>query len=173
MPTRVRVARTEDIVPSEIFANKELLHAVRSQFVLDWKGIHGVPHWVRVRENGLLLARRTGARPDVVELFALFHDSRRLNDGHDPGHGERGAAFAKSMAGSLFDLDPRGLQLLMEACRGHSDGLTEGDITVLTCWDADRLDLGRIGIQPDPARLCTEAAREPGMLERAIRRSRQ
>jgi uncharacterized protein len=158
---------------SGIFTNKELMRVVRSQFALHWKGIHGVPHWVRVRENGLLLAERTGARTDVIELFALFHDSRRRNDEYDPAHGERGAAFAESLAGSVFDLDPRDLELLSEACRGHSDGLTDGDVTVLTCWDADRLDLGRIGIQPDPSRLCTEAAREPDILERAIRRSRQ
>jgi uncharacterized protein len=158
---------------SGFFANKELMRLVKSQFALHWKGIHGVSHWVRVRENGLLLAERTGARTNVIELFALFHDSRRENDELDPGHGERGAAFAKSLAGSMFDLDPRDLELLMEACRGHSDGLTRGDITVLTCWDADRLDLGRIGIQPDPLRLCTKAAREPHILERAIRRSQE
>jgi len=160
-------------VPSGTFTNKELMRVVRRQFALDWKGIHGVSHWVRVRENGLVLAESTGARTNVVELFALFHDSRRANDDHDPEHGERAAAFAKSLAGSVFDLDPLDLELLMEACRGHSDGHTEGEITVLTCWDADRLDLGRIGIQPDPLRLCTDAAREPDVLEQAIRRSRQ
>jgi uncharacterized protein len=155
------------------FSNQELMRRVRDQFVLDWKGIHGVPHWVRVRENGLLLADRTGARKDVVELFALFHDSRRTSEGRDPAHGDRGAAFAESLAGSIFDIDAAGLELLLDACRGHSDGGTTGDITVVTCWDADRLDLGRIGIEPDPARLCTPAARAPAMLERALRRSRR
>ena len=38
-------------------------------------------------------------------------------------------------------------------------GATTGDITVQTCWDADRLDLGRVGVYPEPARLCTDAAR--------------
>jgi len=159
-------------VATGVFANRDLVGIVRSRFALDWKGVHGVSHWVRVRENGLLLAERTGARVDVVELFALFHDSQRVNDERDPGHGSRGAAFARSLAGSVFDLDPEGLELLMEACRGHSDGHMTGDSTVVTCWDADRLDLGRIGIDPDPARLCTDAAREPAMLERALRRSR-
>jgi uncharacterized protein len=28
------------------------------------------------------------------------------------------------------------------------------------CWDADRLDLGRVGIIPKPDRLCTNAARD-------------
>jgi alkaline phosphatase D len=32
--------------------------------------------------------------------------------------------------------------------------------TLLACWDADRLDLGRAGITPVPERLCTDAARE-------------
>ena len=47
----------------------------------------------------------------------------------------------------------------------------EGDATVLTCWDADRLDLGRVGIRPDPKYLCTPAARDPEMLASAYLRS--
>jgi uncharacterized protein len=41
----------------------------------------------------------------------------------------------------------------------------------MTCWDADRLDLGRVGIRPDPARLCNEAARHPKLLSEAYERS--
>jgi uncharacterized protein len=44
-------------------------------------------------------------------------------------------------------------------------------MTVLTCWDADRLDLGRVGIKPNPHRLCTAAARDPMMIEWAYKRS--
>ncbi len=62
--------------------------------------------------------------------------------------------------------------LLVTACRDHSDGFTRADVTVQTCWDADRLDLGRVGMRPDPGRLCTEAAREPGGIEDAYQRSR-
>lgn len=156
-----------------MFEDKELMRVVRSQFALEWKGIHGVRHWVRVRDNGLRLAEVTGARRDVVELFALLHDSRRLNDGHDPLHGVRAASFAKQLAGTLFELCSSDLALLMSACRGHSDGLTVGDVTVLTCWDADRLDLGRIGIKPNPTRLCTDAARDRAMLDWAFRRSQK
>jgi uncharacterized protein len=49
--------------------------------------------------------------------------------------------------------------LLYEACRLHTDGLLEGDPTLQACWDADRLDLGRVGIQPRLDLLCTDAAR--------------
>ena len=57
-------------------------------------------------------------------------------------------------------LDDDDFELLFEACRLHTDGLIDGDITLQTCWDADRLDLGRVGITPEPDLLCTDAARE-------------
>ncbi|HSW29094.1 MAG TPA: hypothetical protein VLH75_06290 [Longimicrobiales bacterium] len=57
-----------------------------------------------------------GADPLVADLFALFHDARRWNDGGDREHGARGAALA------------------------------------------------RVGITPDPRRLCTDAARDPEVL---------
>ncbi|MBB5033033.1 HD domain-containing protein [Prosthecobacter vanneervenii] len=65
---------------------------------------HGPDHWRRVERNGCILAARTGAKVHVVRLFALFHDSRRENEGWDPGHGERGADFADTFRGHLFDL---------------------------------------------------------------------
>jgi len=42
---------------------------------------------------------------------------------------------------------------------------------VQTCWDSDRLDLGRVGIQPRPERLCTAAAQDPGTIRWAYERS--
>lgn len=149
----------------------DLIRIIRRQFALEWDGIHGVRHWARVRENGLRLAEATGASTNVIELFAFLHDARRLNDGNDPGHGSRAAEFARTLARSAFDLAAPDLELLVAACRSHSDGLGDGDITVLTCWDADRLDLGRVGIVPHPDRLCTAAARDPGLIQWAYRRS--
>ena len=80
---------------------RELVAAVRERFQLDWLGIHGLPHWARVRVNGLSIAAVNGARTDVVELFAFLHDSCRLSDGGDPGHGSRAVDFAREP--SLFD----------------------------------------------------------------------
>jgi uncharacterized protein len=148
-----------------------LIDVVSQQYALDLAGIHGLPHWLRVRENGLLLAERTGADPLVVELFAWLHDSRRLNDGWDRGHGPRAAAFARELRGHVLDLDDARFELLENACRYHADGLTTGDPTVLTCWDADRLDLGRVGIRPDPRYLCTPAACDADVILWAYRRS--
>lgn len=84
----------------------------------------------------------------------------RVNECRDDGHGERGGEFARSLRGSLVHLDEARFELLFEACRLHTDGYTTGDPTLLACWDADRLDLGRVGITPRPHRLGTDAARE-------------
>jgi uncharacterized protein len=86
-------------------------------------------------------------------------------------HWARGADFALQLNSELLRLDRSGLEMLIYAVRRHSDGLTEADVTVQTCWDADRLDLGRVGIVPGPDRLCTEQARDPLLLDRAYRRS--
>ncbi|MCB1705574.1 MAG: hypothetical protein KDI17_11960 [Halioglobus sp.] len=124
-----------------------------------------------MRHNGLLLAQHTGANVRVVEYFAFIHDLGRHNDDHDPEHGERAAAIAENIAGDLIELAADELALLTEACRGHSDGHTLADVTVMTCWDADRLDLGRVGIRPEAARLCNKAARHPEFISTAYLRS--
>ncbi len=152
--------------------SKQLVEAILSQYALCWNGIHDVSHWARVLENGQRLAKVTGANSSVVELFAVFHDSKRLSDGGDALHGQRGADFAASLRGSLFDLDQPDFDLLYAACAGHTDGYTQADITVQTCWDADRLDLGRAGIHPAPRWLCTGEARRAEVIAWADSRSR-
>ena len=150
---------------------RELMLALKRRFELDWEGIHGVRHWGRVRANALHLAEASGANARVAELFAVLHDVCRMNDGYDPGHGPRAADFADTLQGDYFDLGADEMVLLKAACRGHSDGHIEADLSVQVCWDADRLDLGRVGIQPAPERLCTDAARNPDMLAWAYARS--
>jgi uncharacterized protein len=136
-----------------------IVRVILDGYALHPHGPHGVVHWARVLENGLKIAEANGADAEVVTLFALFHDSRRVDDDEDPGHGLRGAKLALSLRGELVHLDGRRFELLYEACRLHTDGLTTGDRTLLACWDADRLDLGRVGITPDPDLLGTKAAR--------------
>jgi uncharacterized protein len=149
-----------------------LIQTILYEYQLSWKGVHGITHWARVLENGLRLASHTGARTLVVSLFAVFHDSRRTNESHDPGHGRRGAEFGKILNGEAFHLSSEDFTLFETACAYHTDSLTTGDVTVQTCWDSDRLDLGRVGIMPDPRYLCTAAARQPEFLSWAYERSR-
>jgi uncharacterized protein len=144
---------------------KPIVHRILEDYALPRHGIHGVGHWARVLENGLRLAEITEANIEVVQLFAVFHDSRRVNDGFDDGHGQRGAKLAALLRGKLFHLPEDDFDLLYAACVTHTDGQTDGDTTIQTCWDADRLDLGRVGTTPHPRRLCTAAAKMPDILK--------
>ena len=135
-----------------------------AEFSLDLEGIHGFSHWLRVRENGLRLAQASGADPALVALFALLHDVKRRSDGLDPDHGRRAAEFVRGLQGSLLPLSQPDLELLTYAIAHHSDGLVEAHVTVQTCWDADRLDLGRVGIKPQARYLGTAAARDPEIM---------
>jgi len=133
---------------------------VTREFQCHHDSVHGPSHWRRVERNGLLIATRSGAIEEVVRLFAVFHDSRREHDGWDNTHGARGAASAASLRGVLFDLTDAHFELLHFACTWHTHGRLSHDPTVGTCWDADRLDLGRVGIQPEPTFMTTEFGRE-------------
>ncbi len=146
---------------------KSLIGYLRNQFAINWMGHHGLPHWARVRANGLMLAKETGANVHVVELFAWFHDSRRVNENVDDGHGKRGAILAAQLKGRFFDATDREMDLLTFACDFHSDSLKSKDATVLTCWDSDRLDLGRVGMTVNPRFLGTDAARREVNLRRS------
>jgi len=129
---------------------------VISQFPLhpQWSA-HAPDHWERVERYGILLCGETGADLLVVRLFALFHDSRRMDEGNDPGHGSRAAEFALQLCGDMVDLEPGQLDMLLHACRYHDHGSVSLDPTVGTCWDADRLDLDRVGMVTEPAYMST------------------
>lgn len=142
-----------------------LISAIRQQYRLDWNGVHGVRHWARVRRNGLWLSQTTGADTVVVEIFAFLHDSCRLNEHRDPDHGPRAARFATELQPMLGLLD-RQLEQLVTACHGHTAVGFSDDPTVATCWDADRLDLWRVGIRPDPIRMNTAMAKTAGFMVR-------
>ncbi len=153
---------------------QKLIKVLQEYFALEWDGIHGVSHWKRVRENGFRLAQETGANTRVVEAFAFVHDSCRLCDQRDPEHGSRAGEFARFLVKkNKLLLMPSELELLVVACGEHTNGHTDEDITICTCWDADRLDLGRVGIVPDPKYLCTEPAKDPEMINWAYKRSIQ
>lgn len=141
-----------------------LLDRILGDYELDAGGIHGIAHWCRVVRYGLELSAHTKADKKIVALFGLLHDSRRLTNGKDDGHGGRAAEYASLLAGEdLLRLDPERLGTLRRACAFHTKGLTPGftpDATVLTCWDADRLDLVRLGWKIDCGMLGTPAAVE-------------
>lgn len=124
---------------------------------------HGEVHWRCVTATALSLAA-VDDRVDrsLVFCFGLLHDTRRENEAVDPGHGPRAAKFADTLReeGALLMSEPR-FTVLAEALRLHSDGQISSDPTIGTCWDADRLHLPRVSIEPNPAFLSTRAAQGP------------
>ena len=127
-----------------------------------WKSsIHGLQHWRDVERNGLFLARGKEINLKIISYFAYLHDCCRENEGSDPLHGPRAVRFAKKYR-HIFDLNDSDFKLLLRACSGHTFA-DPGNVigfnkTISVCWDADRLDLPRVGIKPDPKRLFTEEA---------------
>jgi uncharacterized protein len=150
-----------------------LLSSILEGYALRPNGVHGVAHWARVLENGRRLAGSVQADLDVIDLFAVFHDARRVNDQRDDGHGRRGAELARQMRGKYFEIDEARFALLEYACQEHTSGLTDADSTVRVCWDSDRLDLLRVGTWPRPEYLCTAAAKTPEMLAWANHRAQK
>jgi uncharacterized protein len=152
----------------------EFIQYLRGIYRLNWFGLHGWDHWVRVYENGMHIAAQNGADQTVVAVFAFTHDIDRQNEGGDHGHGPRAAQrIAAEMQGRFFSLQDDQLHQVMEAARLHTAGKTEADKTVQTCWDADRLDLWRAWIRPNAKYLCTPEARDPHTIDWAVRRSQQ
>jgi uncharacterized protein len=118
---------------------------------------HGVAHWRKVAENGAALVKETpGADMSCILAFAAIHDSQRLNDHYDPEHGLRAANLLEDLDLGLSFSDYVTVRWAVEF---HDRGLTTHDATIGCCWDADRLDLPRVGIKVDGAMLSTEAAR--------------
>ena len=135
-----------------------LMRLIRSEFKIDWHGIHGANHWARVLHHGKNIGTWRKADLIVVELFGFLHDSCRLNDGRDPQHGARAAKFAHGIHGDYFQLNAKQLDKLCYAMTHHSGGEVSTDATIQTCWDSDRLDLGRVGIFPSSKYLSQEAS---------------
>jgi uncharacterized protein len=121
---------------------------------------HGLAHARRVAAVGRELAAQTrGADVDVVEAFGLLHDAMRLNDREDPGHGKRASELARDLREEgLLHFDASRMDLLVRACDDHTRGGVSDDPTIGSAWDADRLDLPRVGAVVDPRFLSTEAA---------------
>jgi uncharacterized protein len=133
--------------------------------------LHGEAHWRCVAWTGLALWPEV-ARCDaaVLFMFSLLHDTQRLNDGHDPEHGLRAAELARRLHGEgLFRLPGEGLEMLCHACAEHTSGGVSSDPTVGACWDADRLNLWRVKVRPDPQWLSTAAGKKSDRINWAAR----
>lgn len=156
-------------MPSVFIPDLDLLLApVRAGATLIESEHHGEQHWLAVARAGLEIHRADAACDrKVLFLFALLHDARRELETRDPEHGARAAGLALELRErALFGIDDARMALLMEACQLHDTGAVSEEPTVGACYDADRLNLARLGITPDPSLLSRPVSRDAAFIER-------
>lgn len=139
---------------------------------------HGVSHWERVAQVGMDIGREL--KLDNVALWSIkafgwTHDLWRTHDGRCRKHGRDGFENLLSLDCKLIQqLPEQERELIRLAIRYHSDGFIAGEAFDLglfetvelneqrivdivgCCWDADRLDLARIGMIPRRCLISTE-----------------
>jgi uncharacterized protein len=148
-PTKLRRVERVDPPPRPDWL-EQLWDVCREEFALGSRTHHGPSHWFKVEANGIHIASRVPSCDlDVVRAFAVLHDCKRTNEDDDPKHGPRAAAFCRRLHrdGDL-PFSKSQLDALVHACTHHTRGTTSTDPTIGACWDADRLDLIRVGIVP-------------------------
>ena len=126
---------------------------------MGYYSIHGISHWDRVAKNADSL-KTSDVDIIVVKAFAYIHDVERVNENDDPQHGPRAAMLVDEIRNTeLAFLNDQEIQQLKDACKLHTLTWRTEDATVNACFDADRLDLGRVGITPNPNKMATMAGR--------------
>ena len=96
-----------------------------------------------------------------VLCFAYLHDVERESDGYDVEHGPKAAELIDQIRESVLGfLDDKQIGLLKDACTFHTTVPRTGNPTIDACFDADRLDLPRAGIIPDPSKMATKEGAE-------------
>ena len=150
---------------------QEIAQLAKARYTLSRRGIHGIAHWQRVQENGLKLAKHNGANKDIIRLFSFLHDCCRESDGGDPEHGPRAAEFTATLRGTHIDAEDAEFEKLLIAIRDHTNVMHSSDIDIASCWDADRLDIGRVGVKPNKRFLNTDIAKEDRIIQWAYKRS--
>lgn len=143
---------------------KALLQKIIGECLLDdvYEDLHGISHWTHVATLGKYLSKQIGDNV-VTTLFAYLHDCKRLPNGNGNWeHGQRAGKFAQELfLNGLLSISESQLDQLIFACQHHNNHLIDtDDVTIQACWDADRLDLWRIGAIPDINFLHTDIAKK-------------
>jgi len=140
-----------------------LLEEICDHYKLNLYGAHGIEHWESVYANTQMLSEVYGVESKVFMLFALLHDSQRLDEDDDFEHGIRAAQKIQSYldTGKII-LDANDQKRLLYACANHTkanknDPLYK-DLIVQICLDADKLDIGRVGVIPEKSHFLTPHA---------------
>ena len=121
-----------------MIAKKEkqrFLTRVLNDTTVNRPSIHSLAHWKRVEPNGLFLCQFNNANTSLIQYFAYLHDCQRLNDGHDPEHGQRAATYTQSIR-EYISLNEDDFSCLLYCCRFHTTGRIADNDNIANCWDA-------------------------------------
>ena len=140
---------------------------------------HGRQHWAQVHKLVLALSEQLQLKPwaqACVEVFAWTHELARKNDATEEQHSLESSEYFLRISSRIFpELDTRQRKLIALAIAHHADGTTAWEhildkgnpIADLEdscladilgcCWDADRLDLLRMGVIPESKIMSTSA----------------
>jgi uncharacterized protein len=133
---------------------------------------HGPAHWRDVARFGIEFAEHAGGDPVVAFVFGAMHDTQRVNDHDDPAHGYRAAELARLIRDThLSFLTDSQMTKLAYGLEFHDTGQTSNDPTIGAMWDADRVTLWRVGVEPSARFMSTALAKaDPGAKQHAVMR---
>ena len=122
----------------------------------------GTKSWFMMRRfNGRMLRTTFGRYPEVPLAIARLKAPDVLADMAD----EQTAGQRRR------DLFRVVLDEWLKKDQAKNKSVHQVKVTIQVCWDADRLDLGRVGIRPSYHKLCTATAKSPFVMEAAFKRS--
>ena len=121
----------------------EVVHVCTRASLLE-SPLHGKKHWFKVYANCRILKPGDEFRKFFF-AFAMLHDCRREMEFQDEAHGY------------LASLTVPEYPVLRDAIQYHSLGATTDDPLMGVCWDADRLELPRVGTRVRTKFLSTDA----------------
>jgi uncharacterized protein len=141
------------------YSNFWCIEEIVKPFMKNEEGIHGLAHSLRAAHFAKMIAKSEcpGSLDDTI-IGAFLHDIGRTDDSNDRTHASRSAEIAEELLKRHWpDLNH---EKILFAIMRHGDGLISEDPIIGTIWDADRLDLSRLGIKINPELISTEKARQ-------------
>ena len=170
------IDRLPPVVKEKFILWDNFMHR-RLQFNMPDSPYHAAPHCERVLLYALILGEKIFKNEtDILDILAhtsIFHDTRRLDDYLDTGHGARGALYYEQFCSDNRDIEfhPESAYLMryhdiddsvgIEAIRKRFGEKSDRVLTLYAIFkDADALDRWRLGCHGlDPSFLRTDPAK--------------
>ncbi len=163
------------LITQLIFNDPPLLFmdALVFKTTINFNYAHGPAHWQSVYRFGKMLY--PGIDKGVLFYFSVFHDFFKSNDFADKSHGKKALTAMPLIKENLkiWNKDKKAhnsqIEQLAFAFENHDCTIQEyasltnplkDNKNVRACLDADKLDLGRVGIIPESKHLLTEEAKK-------------